>query len=968
MRPPPGSRHILRRKGPYQQRSEIIERFISHWRRDVGKDLYPAFRLILPDRDNDRQVYGLKEMALGRLIVKILGLDPKRSEDARKLINWKVQGAGDFPGMSYSALKARSLLTDPGDMTIGEVNELLDQLSLCSKRDQYLPILKQFYHRMNAEEMTWLIRIILKQMKIGTGHEVFLRFMHEGAPSKWSSTSSLRTVCWTLFDETCAWDGDVSVKPFDCFQPQLCKQVNHEFDKVVDRMNGTPEDPEFWIQEKLDGERIQMHMADDRETGGKRFAWYSRNGTDYTYLYGSCFSDPNSSMTRYLKSTFPINIKNIILDGEMIAWDPLTKGVVPFGTLKTVALDQGAHPDKTTGSRPLFKVFDCLYCNDKDVTKYTLRDRRNLLEQAVTQVDGRMEFLDYWKCTTGQQIEERLRQVIAESSEGLVIKNPRSAYTLTVGSRSDAWVKVKPDYMNELGEHLDCIVIGAYYGSGTRGGRHSSFLCGLRCAEDPTNPPPGMNSQKCWSFVKAGGGYSATDYKAIKHKTEGKWRKWDRNNPPDEYIELAGDHLQHERPDEWIKPEDSVVIAVKATQVSGTDKFRTGVTLRFPRFKSLREDRDWKNALSMAGFIELKMNVEQEQSKKKLELDRERQIKRRKTNASRKKTLTVIGAGQGSKADKPDTVQSGCFTDLEFCVMTDMETPLPGEPRMTKVQLEELIKANGGVYWASPEKRSPNVICVADKKPTNVFALMKKATHNIVRPAWLIDCVKQHQRDKASGLMRDGKYLLPLEGDRHLFFAKDDALEDAVDTHIDSFGDSFARDTNETELKSIFCKMSKVSLDRVSTKAFLELLENEGADQPDLKNLIFVDQSLCFYNHLPSGSMNGTENSMGIDEKPEISKDLEVQWDILCDLSRHKALFGGANVTSTMKLDETTHVIICSPSDNNANGSDLAKSVRQELSSSWKPGKPIPRVVNREWVDECWKEGTLVDEDRFAVL
>ena len=915
-------------------------------------------------------------MALGRIIVKILGLDPKRSEDARKLINWKVQGAGDFPGTCHGALKARSLLTDPGDMTIGEVNELLDHLSLCSKRDQYLAILKQFYHRMNAEEMTWLVRIILKQMKIGTGHEVFLRFMHEGAPSKWSSTSSLRTVCWTLYDETCAWDGDVSVKPFDCFQPQLCKQVNHEFDKVVNKMNGTPEDPEFWIQEKLDGERIQMHMADDQETGGKRFAWYSRNGTDYTYLYGSCFSDPNSSMTRYLKSAFPVNIKNIILDGEMIAWDPLSKSVVPFGTLKTVALDQGAHPDKTTGSRPLFKVFDCLYCNDKDITKYTLRDRRNLLERAVTQVDGRMEFLDYWKCTTGQQIEEKLRQVIAESSEGLVIKNPRCAYTLTVGSRSDAWVKIKPDYMNELGEHLDCIVIGAYFGSGFRGGTHSSFLCGLRCAEDSTNPPSGMNPQKCWSFVKVGGGYSATDYKTIKHKTEGKWRKWDRSNPPNEYIELAGDHLQQERPDEWIKPEDSVVIAVKATQASSTDRFRTGVTLRFPRFKSLREDRDWKNALSMAGFIELKMNVEQEQSKKKLELDRERQTKRRKTNASRKKTLTVIGAGQGSEVEKrdPNSSGSGCFADLEFCVMTDMETPPPGEPRMSKVQLEKLIKDNGGTYWASPDKRSPNIICVADKKPTNVFALMKKATHNIVRPAWLTDCVKQYQRDKEPGLLSDRKYLLPLENDRHLFFAKDDTLEDVVDSHVDMFGDSFARGTNETELKSVFSKMSKVSLGKVSTKTLSELLENEGVDQPDLKSLIFVGQSLCFFNHSSSELMNGTENTMDIDDKLESSKEPEVQWDILSNISRQKALFGGADVTLTLKLDETTHVIICSSSDGNTDASDqnqakdIAKAVRQELSSSWKPGKPIPRVVNREWIDECWKEETLVDEDRYAVL
>ncbi len=67
---------------------------------------------------------------------------------------------------------------------------------------------------------------------------------------------------------------------------------------------------------------------------------------------------------------------------------------------------------------------------------------------------------------------------MAEASEGLVLKNPRSIYRLN--SRNDDWMKVKPEYMTGFGESLDCIIIGGYYGSGHRGGRLSSFLCGLR--------------------------------------------------------------------------------------------------------------------------------------------------------------------------------------------------------------------------------------------------------------------------------------------------------------------------------------------------------------------------------------------------------------------------------------------------------------------------------------------------------
>lgn len=76
-----------------------------------------------------------------------------------------------------------------------------------------------------------------------------------------------------------------------------------------------------------------------------------------------------------------------------------------------------------------------------------------------------------------------------------MIKNPESRYVLS--GREDTWIKVKPgvslpfepwygayvsrtDYMDELGENIDAVVIGGYWGSGGRGGRHSSFMVGLR--------------------------------------------------------------------------------------------------------------------------------------------------------------------------------------------------------------------------------------------------------------------------------------------------------------------------------------------------------------------------------------------------------------------------------------------------------------------------------------------------------
>ena len=248
-------------------------------------------------------------------------------------------------------------------------------------------------------------------------------------------------------------------------------------------MRPAEEDAEFWIEEKLDGERMQMHMIEDSEAkGGYRFSWWSRKGKDYTYLYGNSFEDDNSALTRHIKTAFDPRIRSLVLDGEMITWDPVRDKMVGFGSLKTAAIAEQRNPYQDSGERPLYRVFDCLYVNGEDITRYTLRDRRNVLEKSVSDVHRRIEKHQYEIAHDVSDIEPALRKVVAEASEGLVLKKPASMYRLN--SRNDDWIKVKPEYTTEFGESLDCVIIGGYYGEGHRGGKVASFLCGLRVDKD----------------------------------------------------------------------------------------------------------------------------------------------------------------------------------------------------------------------------------------------------------------------------------------------------------------------------------------------------------------------------------------------------------------------------------------------------------------------------------------------------
>jgi DNA ligase-4 len=124
-------------------------------------------------------MYGLKEAAIGKLLVKLMKLD-KNSEDGYNLVHWKLPGrttasrmAGDFAGRCFEVILKRPMRSTPGDMRIAEVNELLDRLSSAQKEEQQLPIFEIFYNRMNAVELMWLIRIILRQMKVSRVHMSF---------------------------------------------------------------------------------------------------------------------------------------------------------------------------------------------------------------------------------------------------------------------------------------------------------------------------------------------------------------------------------------------------------------------------------------------------------------------------------------------------------------------------------------------------------------------------------------------------------------------------------------------------------------------------------------------------------------------------------------------------------------------------------------------------------------------------
>lgn len=908
---------------PHEAKRNIIERFIANWRKQVGNDFYPAMRLIIPEKDRDRAMYGLKEKAIAKVLIRLTRIG-KDSDDAKHMLNWKLPGqldkasaytAGDFAKRCYEILSSRQLKTEYSDMTIAEVNNALDKLSQVGSEDEQVKIFQRFYRRMNAEEMTWLIRMILRQMKIGATEKTLLDIWHPDAETLFNISSNLRRVCWELFDTEIRLEGeDTGLSLMQCFQPQLAQFQDKvgSFEKLVTRFKGNEDDDTFWIEEKLDGERMQLHMVEDPEApGGKLFGFWSRKAKDYAYLYGRHFhGDEAGALTRFITDAFGKNVRNIILDGEMITWDMETDHIVGFGTLKTAALSEKENKtNKNTGQRPLFRVFDCVYLNDKLLTQYTLRDRRRALESAVKDVHRRLEIHPYIEARSHTEIEPALRKVVAESSEGLVLKNPRSMYCLN--QRNNDWMKVKPEYMSEFGESLDCVVVGGYYGSGHRGGNHSSFLCALLTNKDAKPGDP--KYEHCWSFFKVGGGFSRDDYAAVRGRTEGKWHNWDPRRPPP-FIELGGheQNRQYERPDQWIRPSDSVVLECKAASVESSDKFRFTLTLRFPRFKLLRVDKRWDQALSIQEFLDVKARAEIERSEKEKEFKIEQS--RRKKARTAKKPLTVVG--DDDKVTTPYAgPQSKLFEGLTFYIMTEQLHPT----KKSKTDLESLVKANGGKI-VQRESTAKDLVIVADKRLIKVASLEKRGTNNIVKPTWLQDCITQSERD--AGMP---PYLLPFEPNRHMFYLHDDDQLD-YEANVDDNGDSYARDIADVEeMRKLLDRMEKPDTTSFSRDGFLKELEGHGEDFSRFKTHMFGNVRMKF-----------SEN-VGSEPRVQLTKDY--------------VRFGGGQVVDGGNEEGITHCIV-------PDGQASSRKGKAEVSG-------LARVVGLGWVEKCWEEGTRVDEERF---
>lgn len=636
-------------------KSKFLRDFIASWRKFHGalhKDdskttdsFYPAMRLIVPSFERERMAYGIKESMLAKLYIDVLGL-PKNGPEANKLLNYRApttsQGeAGDFAGMAYFVLKKRC--TSQGNLTIKEVNVFLDSVAINNAGKQKDLVKKSLLHlitQSSALEQKWLIRMILKDMKLGISKETVLQVFHPDASELYNVVTDLNKVCQQLHNPSVSLS-DVSISLFSAFKPMLAAVANIR--QVEKQMGNHP----FYIETKLDGERIQLHKD------GDVYKYFTRNSFEYTQNFGA--SPLEGALTPYIHNVFKPHVVNCILDGEMMAYNPTADTFMQKGSkfdIKRLVDDSEL--------QTCFCVFDVLLVNDQKFGKETLKKRHETLQTVFTPIKGRIHLVPKTEAKTMQEVVSALNEAIDNREEGIMVKDPLSIYK--PDKRGDGWLKIKPEYMDGLMDELDLLIVGGYWGKGRRGGMMSHFLCAVAEA-----PIPGEKPSVFHTLCRIGSGYTMKELYDLGLKLAKHWKVYRKNDPPASI--LCGT----EKPEVYLEPCHSVIIQVKAAEIVASDMYKTNCTLRFPRIEKIRDDKEWHQCMTLSELDQFRGKASGKLASRHLHIDGdEPDKKKRKLPAKAKKAVGVIDHFKSQDLSGV-TKETDMFEDVEFCVISGNE-------------------------------------------------------------------------------------------------------------------------------------------------------------------------------------------------------------------------------------------------------------------------------------------------------
>ena len=494
---------------------------------------------------------GIAEKLVIRAISKSAGVTIKKIED-------DYNDGGDLGITVSNILKQKTQTTFSAEtITLERVYETLLKISTLQgkgSQDMKIKYISSLLNDATPEESKFILKILLGTMRLGVAENTVMDALaiaftnskenRELVENAYNVSSDLGKVSEVLAQD--GLDGllKFNVSLFSPIRPMLADRVKSE-EEAVKRIEN-----EFAAEYKLDGERVQIHIQDDK------VILFSRSLENITNYYPDIVE----------KISDTINADDGIFEAEIVAINANTGNFLPFQELmhrrRKHKLDQAI-----TNYPITVNFFDILYHNGKELLNHSYNERRKNLEDVIKENEfAKLIPMSIVNNTT--DISDVLENSINSGCEGLMLKVLNANYR--AGSRGSNWLKLKREYQNELGDSLDLVVVGAFFGRGRRTGKYGTLLLSTYDSENDSFP----------TICKVGTGFTDENldqlFQILSNKVILK-----KNPRVESSIES----------DIWFEPE--LVLEVVASEITlspihktGLNLIRkdTGFALRFPKF------------------------------------------------------------------------------------------------------------------------------------------------------------------------------------------------------------------------------------------------------------------------------------------------------------------------------------------------------------------------------------------------
>lgn len=391
--------------------------------------------------------------------------------------------------------------------------------------------------------------------------------------------------------------------------------ITRDLSEMLTKLQGR----DFSCEYKYDGQRAQVHCD---ESG--KVSIFSRHLEQMTDKYPDLVS-----LAPQIRGE---SVSSFILEGEVVAVNRETGELLPFQILANRAKKNVEIGDIKVNVC-LF-AFDLMYLNGEPLLDRPFRERREFLRSLFVETSNQFTWVKSLDATSAdsETVLEFFKSATDVKCEGIMVKvldntdplsiNPQTEEipsndlttaepylkseeeeksktqtqpkekstrrkpllsTYEPDKRLDSWLKVKKDYTTSS-ETLDLIPVAGWHGQGRKAKWWSPILLAVR------NPDSGSLE----AVTKCMSGFTDRFYLANKEKyAEGSTNLISRPS----YVEYPGE------PDVWFEPQEVWEMAFADITLSPTYRAAVGLvseerglSLRFPRFLKVREDKSVEEA------------------------------------------------------------------------------------------------------------------------------------------------------------------------------------------------------------------------------------------------------------------------------------------------------------------------------------------------------------------------------------